>query len=346
MSPKKAAAKKGAKQPLNPLPLVPEKELEAAKQKLADKEDNNRMRSQMKYWLEQRDQLVAYRAASAKTRKSYFDQWVANQMQNGVRSGKQSRTSSKSQTSQEEEEWMAKEEMINKLGPKRTESLINSGNLQFRACKKTGLDDEWNREYKQIRDKTINKTDETTAKQISSDMAALDDKTFKDLIDDITSMDALDNSSDKLADLPAITGVKTEGANPSGASTGSGAAGLCKPPEPEKEESGTYKALKTSPKAVVKNIQDAILELKEVWRESKDNRIAGVVHEDATKMLPKFARIYKSTETALVEKIDCDATLLALADKIDAMFTEYNALIEWHHRLMPKEARKKKAKIS
>ena len=133
MSPKKL--KKGA-QVLEPLPVVGDKELEAAKLKLADKLENNRLRSQMLYWLQQNNQSAAYKEARPADKKSYFDQWVAIQMSKGDRSGRHTQTSSKSRITEDEEVWMAKEEMFIQMGPNRAQSLINSNQLAHRPCKK------------------------------------------------------------------------------------------------------------------------------------------------------------------------------------------------------------------
>jgi hypothetical protein len=334
MAPKKV--KKGTV--LEPLPLVGDKELEAAKQKLEDKVENNRLRSQMLYWLSQNKQDQAYKMASPKVRKSYFDQWVAVQMSKGERSGRHSRTASKSKIVEEEEVWVAKEEMILTLGPNRAQALIDSNKLDHHPRRKTGLDDEWNRQYKQEKDKVIHRGDETTRNEVESHRTELDDTAFKELLDDLTSLEALDSGGD-LSKLAALKEVKVEG----GAAMAP--AGIL-PPKAEEKDSATFTALKTAPKTVVKNVQEALLELKEVWKESKDNRMAGVIHEDATKLMPKFAKIYKSVESALIDKVTDEATLLALSKKVDEHFNSYNDLIEWHHKLMPKEQRKKKARIS
>ena len=344
MAPKKAkGASSKAKAALEPLPLVNDKELEAAKQKLADKNKNNRLRSQMVYWLQQNKQHDAYKSAAPPVRKNYFDQWVAVQMAQGERASRHSKSTKKSKITELEDSWMAKEQMISVYGPNRTQALIESGTLEHRPCKKTGLDDEWNRQYKQENDKVIHRGDETTEKTMSAERTGMTDDAFKEMLDDLQTMATMD--SDDVAKLEPFRVVKVEGAKPD-AKSDSAASSNIAPPQPAETDSATFTALKNSPKTVVKNIQDALLELKEVWKETKDNRIAGVIHEDATKLLPKFAKIYKSCEAALIDKVDDEAVLLAFSKKVDELFSAYNDLIEWHHKLMPKESRKKKARIS
>ena len=152
-------------QPWRPLPLVSDKELEAAKQKLADTAENNRQRSKMLYWLSQNKQDIAYKDAPPKTRKNFFDQWVAVQMAKGERSGRHSKLTSKGKITDEEEVWMAKEQMSTEFGPKRAQSLIDSNKLEHRPCKKTGLDDEWNRQYKMETEKVTRRGSEVTSKE-------------------------------------------------------------------------------------------------------------------------------------------------------------------------------------
>ena len=86
-------------------------------------------------------------------------------MAKGERSGKHSKVTTKGKFVDEEELWMSKEQLILSLGPKKTQALIDHGNLTHRPCKRTGLDDEFSREYLNEFDKVVHRGTETTSKE-------------------------------------------------------------------------------------------------------------------------------------------------------------------------------------
>ena len=108
----------------------------------------------------------------------------------------------------------------------------------------------------------------------------------------------------------------------------------------------TFELLKAADRRVLRNVGDAITTLKTMFAQSKDAKFMGQVHEETSKLIPRFSTLYKKTEGIVTEGSDAeDATaLLAFAKKIDEGFEAYNEVSGWFKRMQPPVVKIKKEK--
>ena len=118
-----------------------------------EKQDNRR--SNMVYWLESRGLKDAYAAQSRYEKQEFLMQHYADKMlaKNRDKASNLNEFSEKTFANKLGWEWMGKQEMINAFGAEKALGKINSGNLETRPDRDSGLDTEWSREYCVWRDK-------------------------------------------------------------------------------------------------------------------------------------------------------------------------------------------------
>eukprot|EP00959_Pyramimonas_sp_CCMP1952_P232416 4856880-Pyramimonas_sp.AAC.1 len=87
-----------------------------------------------------------------------------------------------------------------------------------------------------------------------------------------------------------------------------------------------------------------LTELKKILTTTKDNKYAVAVHEDAQKLIPRTAAIYKVMEDLVVNDTADDVRAMAVAQKLDPIFSDFNTVNEWYSKINPKS--NKKAKTS
>ena len=106
------------------------------------------------------------------------------------------------------------------------------------------------------------------------------------------------------------------------------------------EDLKTFNKLKTNPKAVLRTIQDNIMELKRMFERAKQPERAKyteILRADITKLLPKLKSDHDAVEKLHLTPDETipDPELLATARKLDKNFEIITEITMWYKRLCP-----------
>ncbi len=235
--------------------------------------------------------------------------------------------------------------MVTEFGEIKTATKINSKKLEFRDDPTTGLSGEWDVEYKiytdsgekadvTIRTKRIEFHEDVEGEEALLATASMDDSMAAMVGEKSSGAGAASSEARSSSSggggtkLPANIMIKTEGVKTIG-----GAAG------------GTVFAaivgrLKSEPKKVLRAVAAQVTCLKETFEATKNNRYTGTVHSDCTALIPTASSLYTTIEWCIIEKVQDEATLLAVAKSHTDFTNSYDELMEWCDRLMPKRSRK------
>ncbi|CAK0808578.1 unnamed protein product [Prorocentrum cordatum] len=329
MAPKK---RKGAAPVKAPLPAysIAAQDLERAKQLLSNEEELKRQRSNLSYWLDSVGAKDAYSAKGTEEKKAFLTQWFADKLVKLEGQNKLStiRTAGTLKKKEEDFEWMSKETMIARLGARKAQSKIDSNTLNHRPDPDTKLDGEFDREYKVFFSKGGESEYHDDKKDLSNEQALDTEQAAKEAKDHFDSIVA-----------------NTAGSSASGGAVAPGPEASV-PPVTIKSEFGEFQhtvdAFKKDPRKVCSTTASMLTDLKKIWTECKNNKYATAVHEDAQKLIPKVKQVHGIMEGMIVQSNMQDDHILAMAQKLDPLFTQFNDLNEWYTRISgaPPKAKK------
>eukprot|EP00959_Pyramimonas_sp_CCMP1952_P043441 908480-Pyramimonas_sp.AAC.1 len=101
-------------------------------------------------------------------------------------------------------------------------------------------------------------------------------------------------------------------------------------------------SIKKEPRKVLRNVGDAVLDLKTMIKDTTNQKYSSEVNADAAKLLPKFAALFKTMEkVALLDGGPDKDELLAPGAKVDECFESFNEVNEWYQKLCGKPPSKK-----
>lgn len=334
MGPKKKVAVEAA--PLD-IPAVSEEEVLDAKKFLDDKEVKHRQNSNLMYWLEAQGKKDGYNALTPTSRKKFFLHWVAKSIKEGNAVNRTWRKINNKKEDVDKGKWMAKYGMTQLFGEQKALAKINLLNNKadrHRPDRDTGLDDEWNREYKIYEDEEINTHSDDIGKTLESEKEITSEKEKEELAEDMQAAGILEPSSSASAGAqkPMDAKVKIEGQKP-------------------EENLKTFNSIKEKPKAVLRSLSESLTEAKRIFEVASDkskSKYLGPLKTDVEKLIPKFKSTFNSVEKIHLKCSSEDADpvpdpeILAVARKMDAIYSEFSVVVEWFSRMAPAAKKAKK----
>jgi hypothetical protein len=115
----------------------------------------------------------------------------------------------------------------------------------------------------------------------------------------------------------------------------------------KQEDAKTFNALKAGgAKQILRNVNEVILSLKEMFEKTKDGKYEVQLHDDVKKLISQAGPLYKKLELAFTQGGQDEAEQLALATNIDKAYAKFNEVEEWYLKFHPKSNGKKKARTS
>ena len=321
MSPKKV------KQQPAPRSLVSASDLAAAEAVLQNDAQMKKARSNMTYWLRLHGYDQDYFAKNATAKREYLAMWQADKMSSGNRTRVEEKTVTSESSSGRKFVYMAKQQLINEYGEAKALAKIRSGALEHQPDPDSGLDDEWNREYKIWT---------TGGKEIDSDVTTNKLRAEHELTDESTK-EAAEQLQEQASSMVHCQGGSTASGASSGAATGSG-GGVAGTPikiEPSAEVNPhkvTYDKFKSDLKKEMRVVAEYVVTLKEIFSATKDGRYVVELHHDSAKLIPKISSTYKKMEAFHLDASTDDATLL----QHDNQKNECDEIIDWYQKIVPK----------
>jgi len=325
-------AKKGAKReaPLHP-PPVSDAEVASARLALQDAAEKRRQNSNMHYYLQSIGKRNAYEQMTSAEKKEFFVKWFAKKVADGTSVASSVQTVSIVTEKAADYTWMGKEQMINLLGEHKATSKIASGAMEHRPDPDTKNDGEWDREYKvycgsgKVVERSENKHSLDTSTELKGEALA----------EGMEDMSAA--TSHVAGEKPVCTVVvKTEPVD--------GVPAARKAAAEEGVQSKTYEALCKNPRAVLRNCGDTIVTIKTMFATTQEMKYAEALHEDITKLLPKFRSHYTNLEKMVTNSSTDEAMLLAIAVKLDAEYSKFNIYADWYQKLCGSKSAKRSSK--
>lgn len=318
-----------------------EGDLEKAKLHMANKESAKRCRSSMSYWLAQNGMKDEYDDAPIHEKKKFILHFASEQLKKeGEKTMQTEEVHNFSNKKARNFRWMSLEILQREIGKNKANNKVASGKLLSRPDPDTGLDDEDNREYKIYEDVggEEERTDQKTG--LKNDVALKDDAAVKDATDMMSDARACIAGGEVTLGWPK-TQVKLEVGDPGSASNG-------KPdnakPDMDTEDNKTIVALDKEPKKVLRQTQEIIVRLKEMFGNTENTKFCETLHQEITKLLPKLGTSYKKVEKIVTDKgVDkSEPVLTALGTKLDEHFTAFNEVDEWYCKMMGSKFKKQK----
>ena len=112
----------------------------------------------------------------------------------------------------------------------------------------------------------------------------------------------------------------------------------------------TVETLTSDPRKILKVISETVITLKCMFQSTLAIRYTEQLNEDIGKLLPRFKTDYKGVENLAtksshdLEKFtsggDGEATIRAMAVKLEGDFEKYNELCNWHSKFVPNNTKK------
>ena len=259
----------------------------------------------------------------SKRKKAFFEQWFADRLKSQQGTNKMKTTRSVVSETEKKKyfSWMSKERAERELGPSKAKSKIESGKLKTRPDPDTGLSGENDLEYKFWFDLGGETEVDRRQKGIENDQ----------------DLDTAEKIAEAKAHFDSIADASASG------SAGSGTSAPAK--TEAKKEFGdftkTVEGFKKDPKSTCRNCATVLTELKRIFTQTKDNKYAVAVHEDAKSLIPKAKRVFTILEGLHSNECKDDAAILAMAQLLDPCFAKFNEINEWFCKLNNEKPAKK-----
>ena len=339
MGPKKEKTKPKAKigkgnGTTNPKPLfrpkVSDAEIAEAKKLLEDKDAKRRANSNMMYYLASRGEREAYDQCSSAERKKFALEWFVWSIKESEVKHVTTRKLNIQTKATDTARWYSKHKLYELFGAEKAQAKIEKlekDPKRHRPDKDTGLDTENHREYMIFDDETQNNNIEDLEHTLTSTKDITSDQAKAEAEEDIAAL-CTDVSIAVGRPAPAAaTGeprIKVEGAQPA-------------------EDLKTFDSIKSKPKHVLRNLGDAVTELKrmfEMCSDPKRKKYTEPLMNDITKLLPKlksdFTNLEKIHLRSATDNPVPDSEILAIARKMDKNYEEVSQITEWFGRMVPK----------
>ena len=243
--------------------------------------------------------------------------------------------------SQKLHSWMSKEEMVKDKGEKKAASLIASGNLEHRPCPLTGLDDEYNREYKVLTDVGSHKESERHSHKLVGEKEVAQGSQLDEAKEDMAAAANFMGEPKKLlltvkqerSDGTAGTTVDEKGAE-----------------QNDDEIIKTANCLKDNPRAVLRTCSDTILTIKQMYEATTGGKYQEQLREDLGKLLPGFKSRFNTIEKLTLKPLSTDeaeleqTNAILYATKLAKDYDKYNELAEWYSKFHGKVKATKRAR--
>ena len=327
---KKKTSKRGAAEAPTPIamPNVSAKEVEEAHKLLQDEVNRRRANSNMMYWLQTNGKRNNYAALLPKDRKQFALMWYAWSLKDGDTTKLTKRASGIEKIEKDIGKWMCKNQIIDKYGKDKGESkikVLDAEPKRHRPDRDTGEDGEWHSEYKIFEDEEEEANFDRCAHELNNTKEIQGEEAMQEAEEDMASFKLLQGGDDPKASAAGSSGpekkIKVEGELPN-------------------EDLRTFNKLKTNPKAVLRTIQDNIMELKRMFERAKQPERAKyteILRADITKLLPKLKSDHNAVEKLHLTPDEAipDPELLATARKLDKNFEIITEITMWYKRLCP-----------
>eukprot|EP00959_Pyramimonas_sp_CCMP1952_P144581 3026050-Pyramimonas_sp.AAC.1 len=291
------------------------------------------------YWLASEGKRAGYDALTPAARKVFFVSWVAKSMKEGNSVNRTWRKVNHKKEDVDKSKWMAKHGMIQLFGEHKALAkikLLDDKADRHRPDRDTGLDDEWSRECKIYEDEEINTNTDDAGKTMESEKEITSEKEKAEFAEDLAAAGILETApsssgsagAEKLKDVK----IKVEGQKP-------------------EEDMKTFNSIKDKPKAVLRSLSESLTEAKRIFEVASDkskSKYLGPLKTDVEKLIPRFKSTFNSVEKIHLKSSSEDADpvpdpeILAVARKLDAIYSEFNVVVEWFSRMAPTPKRAKK----
>ena len=280
---------------------------------------------------------------------------------NGKRTQEASHTITSSNKDQKRHKWMSASKMVEEFGSAKATAKIKSGKLDSRPDEVTGLDDDEHREYKIIQDEfmEIEADDHQRRLKVEEDlddkMAQEAEKSFKDTAQFMVGSVPKQQVTDEEVKVEQDEDEK-EAQNNNPQEAGDNLIQVA-----EEEEDKTMEMLTKTHKTALRNCQEAIINLKEMFHATAgESKYCYEIHKDLEKMIPQYTDLEQSIES-LVLKPPEKATgkckqeteegmeqplvvLKVVAFKLDMMDKDYKGVREAYLKWFPEEKKGKRNK--
>jgi hypothetical protein len=344
MAPKaKAAAKTGAskKKKVLKTPEVSEDALAKARTILADEAELKRRRSSLMYQLEISGEKHAYDHMGSKDmKKQWIEAKIAEQIADGTIEVKaeKSNTVVVENSKSGEGQWYGKEALILMLGARKAQAKIDSGKLPTRPDPDTGLEGEWDIEYKFVQVKEIKSEVDRTETKISGEQELGDKDAIQAAQDELKDIkEAIAAGSTASASAGTGTVVAAQPTSASGTASVAAAGPTIKQEADKTAETHkkTLESLVKDRRKVFLSCSETLTVLKTYFKDTESGRYTVQLNEDIKKLVPKYTKLLKKLEAATISQLEDKTTLLGLAVELDGLYDEFNAVEDWYYRLIP-----------
>ena len=311
-------------------PKVSDAEIAEARKMLEDKDAKRRANSNMMYYLASRGEREAYDQCSSAERKKFALEWYVWSIKESEVKHVTNRKLNIQTKAKDTARWYSKHKLHELFGAEKAQAKIEKlekDPKRHRPDKDTGLDTENHREYMIFDDETQNNNIEDLEHTLTSTKDITSDQAKAEAEEDIAAL-CTDVSIAVGRPAPAAaTGeprIKVEGAQPA-------------------EDLKTFDSIKSKPKHVLRNLGDAVTELKrmfEMCSDPKRKKYTEPLMNDITKLLPKlksdFTNLEKIHLRSATDNPVPDSEILATARKMDKNYEEVGQITEWFGRMVPK----------
>ena len=349
MAPKKTAQKKKSgvakdnegKQGLV-MPSVPAEDLQKAKAFLEDQANKKKAQNDLRYWLHSNSHHDEFLGWPMPAKRKFLESFTATSVMSKLseKSLKATRMIETTTSKEKDKEWMSKEQMISTFGEKKTASILSSDKVLHRPCRFTGLDDEWNREYKVGRDKENEKELERRGMELDSAEAVSDEARCKEVLASFDSASRCMTINDVM-----LGSVKREPTTDSTAAEKE--SGDADDLFREHANQETIDSLNKDPRKVLRNVGDCITNAKFAFSQAEKSEYTEKLAADLKKNLSALSAAFKKVEHfCLVHREDSQllepALVVPIAEMVDNAMQRYNILYEMAGRFFPTNAHNKK----
>ncbi|CAK0849990.1 unnamed protein product, partial [Prorocentrum cordatum] len=288
------------------MPSATDKDVQDAEKFLEDKEVKHRRSSKLMHWLASEGQRAGYDALTPAARKVFFVSWVAKSMEEGNSANRTWWKVNHKKEDVDKSKWMANRGMIQLFGEHKALAnikLLGDKADRHRPDRDTGLDDEWSRECKIYEGEEINTNTDDVGKTMESEKEITSEKEKAEFAEDLAAAGILET-----------------------APSSSGSAGA------EKLKDAKIKAER----------------IFEVASGKSKSKYLGPLKTDVGKLIPRFKSTFNSVEKIHLKSSSEDADpvpdpeIPAVAGKLGAIYSEFNAVAGWFSRMAPTPKRAKK----
>lgn len=311
-------------------PKVSDAEIADAQRMLEDKDAKRRANSNMMYYLAARQERNAYDQCTPAERKEFAVAWAAWSMKDSEVKHVTNRRMNTQTKEKSVAKWYSKHKLNEMFGAEKAKAKIDkldNDPKRHRPDRDTGLDTEDHREYMIFDDETQTNSIEDLEHTLASTKDITSDQAKAEAEEDIAALcnrGAIGVGHPARAAASDEPKIKVEGARPS-------------------EDMKTFDAIKSKPKQVLRNLGDAVTELKrmfEMCSDPKRKKYTEPLMNDITKLLPKlktdFTNLEKIHTRSATDTPVPDGEVLATARKIDKNYEEVAQITEWFARMVPK----------